>query len=119
MKSKRVKSVNFIVNNLINIMNDRKMTKSGFAEKIGFPEAKWNKISNGNQDLSTSDLSKIAEGLKLREIDLITYPKVFIEELETANEPLEAILQIKLNKDKKEQVLKLVFGENNLEILNK
>ncbi len=34
-------------------------------------------------------------------------------------EPIEATLQIKLKKDKKDQVLKLVFGENNLEILNK
>ena len=34
-------------------------------------------------------------------------------------EPVEAILQIKLKKDKKDQVLKLVFGDNNIEILNK
>lgn len=27
--------------------------------------------------------------------------------------------QIKLGRDKKEQVLKVVFGDNNLEILNK
>jgi hypothetical protein len=32
---------------------------------------------------------------------------------------IEAILQIKLQADKKDQILKLVFGENNLEILNK
>ena len=35
------------------------------------------------------------------------------------SEPVEAILQIKLQKDKKDQVLRLVFGDNNIEILNK
>ena len=35
------------------------------------------------------------------------------------DEPVEAVLQIKLKKDKKDQVLKLVFGENNIEILNR
>ena len=119
MKSKREKSSNFIVDNLIKIMNDRKLTKSAFAEKIGFPEAKWNKISNGNQELYTSDLSKIAEGLNLREIDILTYPQVYVEQESMNKEPMEAILQIKLNRDKKDQVLKLVFGENNLEILNR
>ena len=32
---------------------------------------------------------------------------------------VEAVLQIKLKKDKKDQVLRLVFGDNNIEILNK
>lgn len=35
------------------------------------------------------------------------------------DEPMEAILQVRLRKDKKDQVLKLVFGENNIEILNR
>ncbi len=34
-------------------------------------------------------------------------------------EPVEAILQIRLRKEKKDQVLRLVFGDNNIEILNK
>ncbi len=38
---------------------------------------------------------------------------------ELEQEPIEATLQIKLKRDKKDQVLKLVFGENNLEILNR
>ena len=32
---------------------------------------------------------------------------------------VERLLQIELKKDKKEQVMKLIFGDNNLEILNK
>ena len=55
----------------------------------------------------------------MREIDLITYPEIFIKTTEKEEDPVEAVLQIKLRKDKKDQVLKLVFGDNNIEILNK
>ena len=55
----------------------------------------------------------------MREIDLITYPDIYVKSDEREEEPVEAVLQIKLSKDKKDQVLKLVFGENNIEILNK
>ena len=52
-------------------------------------------------------------------VDLFTYPDKYIKATQTEGEQIEAILQIKLRKDKKDQVLKLVFGENNIEILNK
>ena len=55
----------------------------------------------------------------MREIDIITYPERFVSDSAIQREPLEAVLQIHLKKDKRDQVLKLVFGDNNLEILNK
>ena len=55
----------------------------------------------------------------MREIDIITYPDVYVKKDNTDAEPVEVVLQIKLQKDKKDQVLKLAFGDNNLEILNK
>ena len=55
----------------------------------------------------------------MSEIDLITYPDKYVKKSEQGGEPVEAVLQIKLQKEKKEQVLKMIFGENNLEILNK
>ena len=55
----------------------------------------------------------------MSEIDLITYPEKYVKSDKLTDEPVEAVLQIKLKKDKKDQVLKLVFGENNIEILNR
>ncbi len=55
----------------------------------------------------------------MREIDIITYPEIYVSQKETKEENVEVVLQMKLKKDKKDQVLSLVFGENNLEILNK
>ncbi len=50
--------------------------------------------------------------------DVITYPDVHVKK-EPTGEPVEAILQIKLKKEKKDQLPKLVFGENNIEIFSK
>ena len=50
---------------------------------------------------------------------VITYPDRYVKVQDSEAEPVEAVLQIKLKKDKKDQVLKLVFGDNNIEILNK
>ena len=76
-------------------------------------------LMNGDVKLSLAQLSNIATGLEMREIDIITYPDVYVKKDNTDAEPVEVVLQIKLQKDKKDQVLKLAFGDNNLEILNK
>ena len=81
MKKKEEK--HFLVDNLIKIMNYSKLNKVQFAEKIGFPEAKWNKIANGKQDIKISEISKIAETLRMREIDIYTYPDVYEKEDKT------------------------------------
>jgi hypothetical protein len=56
-------------------------------------------------------------------IDIITYPKKYIDAGTILDNSIsideKVTLQIELKKEKKEQVLKLVFGENNLEILNR
>lgn len=108
-----------ILNNLRKIMNEKNLTQSVLAEYAGTSESQFSKIMNGKVQLSLLQLENIASSLSLREIDILTYPDVFVEEKQSEAEPVEAVLQIKLKKDKKDQVLKLVFGENNIEILNK
>lgn len=108
-----------IISNLRKIMNDSGLTQAALAEYADTTPSQFSKIMNGQVQLSLTQLSNIARGLSMNEIDLITYPDVYIKKTEGASEPVEAILQIKLNKTKKDQVLKLVFGENDIEILNK
>ena len=76
-------------------------------------------IENGKRELKVKELEVIANVLGVSVVDLITYPKKYVEKIANDDEPAEVVLQIKLKKDKKDQVLKLVFGENNIEILNK
>jgi transcriptional regulator with XRE-family HTH domain len=80
-------------------------------------------IEKGKRELKVSELEIIAKALGVDVLFLITYPYVYVyvyeKKDENIKEPVEAVLQIKLQSDKKEQVLKLIFGEHNLEILNK
>lgn len=108
-----------IVENIRKIMNDRNLTQATVAEYIGTSESQFSKIINRKVQLSLWQLENFASRLSMREIDVMTYPEVYIEKGQAAEEPVEAILQIKLKKDKKDQVLKLVFGENDIEILNR
>jgi len=118
MKTKKEKNIHFVVDQLIKIMNDRKLSKSSFAELIEFPEAKWNKISNGHQSLSVDELSNIAEKLRIREIDIYTFPKTYVE-LDKKGDDIKAQLTIELREQYKQQVLELIFGNKNVELLNK
>lgn len=117
MEKQKNAPVHFIIDNLIKIMNDRKLTKSAFADLITFSESKWNKISNGKQLLSLDELSIIAEKLQIREIDIYTYPKIYVE-LDSKNDKIKAQLTIELKESLRKQVLELIFGNKNVELLN-
>jgi len=109
-----------VVKNVIQIRNNKGLTKREVAEKIGINEASYGRIENGQIALSYNHLASIASCFDMEVIDVITYPKRYVlSETNEKSEPVEAILQIKLQRDKRDQVLNLVFGENNLEILNK
>lgn len=110
---------NGILENIRKIKKERGLTQVVLAEYAEVGPSQMSKILRGDVYLSIDQMSKIASGLSMREIDLITYPEVYVPRQSVESEPLEATLQIKLKKDKKDQVLKLVFGENNLEILNR
>lgn len=108
-----------IVDNIRKIMRERNLTQVTMSEYMGTSESQFSKILNGKVQLSLWQLENLASKLSLREIDLITYPEIFVKKEDFGEEPVEAVLQIRLKKDKKDQVLKLVFGDNNIEILNK
>lgn len=107
-----------IVANIRKIMADTNLTQSVLAEYAGTSESQFSKILNGKVKLSLEQLENLARGLSLRAIDIITYPVVYEERGKNSNETVEAVLQIKLKKDKKDQVLRLIFGDNDIEILN-
>lgn len=110
-----------VVQNIRKIMNDKNLTQYAIAEYMGTSESQFSKILKGTVKLSLNQLENLARGLSMREIDIITYPvKMVNAQLsETEREPVEAVLQIKLKKDKRDQVMRLVFGDNVVEILNK
>lgn len=108
-----------VIVNIIKIRTAQGLTKREVADAIGMNEASYGRIENGKIALSYSHLALLASTFRMRVIDVLTYPQVFVSKEEAQQEPLEAVLQIRLKKDKQDQVLRLVFGDNNVEILNK
>ncbi len=114
MKKEHTSFYETTLNNVRKIMQDKHLTQLSIGEMIGVNESSMSKIFNGHASFTLDHLSRLASSLAVSEIDILRYgqqPK--------SEEPVEAILQIKLKQDKKDQVLKLIFGENNIEILNK
>ena len=118
MKKKINKPVHPIVDKLIKIRNDRRLNQTEFADLVGIDSATYNKIESGNLKLSLDRLSNIAERLQLREIDIYTYPDVFVEVKQIDNS-IKTQITIELKEELKMKILEIVFGNKNLQILNK
>lgn len=96
-----------IVENINKIVEIKYPSKVAFACACGMGESKWNKISNGNQELSIRELSKIAEALKMPIQDIITYPDVYIKKED--NSSYERIsVTFEVSPDKRDILLNLV-----------
>ena len=109
-----------VIQQLRNIMNSMDIKQSVLAEYAETSESQFSKIMNNKVSLSLSQLSNIARRLGMREIDIYTYPVKMIDpQCYKRENSIKATLSLELSPDKKDQVLKLVFGENNLEIFNK
>ncbi len=108
-----------ILKNIRKIMNDRNLTQVAMAAYINISPSQFSKVLNGSVQLSLTQLSNLATSLAMREIDIITYPEKYVPEKESFTDSPEVSLQIKLKKDKRDQVMRLIFGDNDIEILNK
>lgn len=99
------------------------LSKRYLADKLDLNESTYGRIESGKSALSYKQLAQIASALDMTVLDVISYPKTFVEKQSSkepeSNDPLEAVLQIRLKKDKRDQVLNLIFGDNNLELLMK
>lgn len=106
-----------ILQNIRKIMKDRDISQSRIALKAGMQASQVSKILSGDQRMSIDSLSKFARAFSMSEIDIITYPVKYLPVDKVTKEPVKAVLQIELSKEKRDQVFKLVFGEGCSEIL--
>lgn len=111
-----------ILENIKAMRDERGFTQEYMAVQLNVSQPAYLNWEKGKRELTYNILVSISHIFQCRVIDIITYPdKYSLVQYNTQqqDEPLEAILQIRLKKEKRNQVLSLVFGENNLEILNK
>jgi transcriptional regulator with XRE-family HTH domain len=112
-----------ILENIEAIRKEKGIKQAVIGAMLGVSQSGYSNYITRNSDIYYNRLSQIANALGVPIIDIITYPKKYIDSGTILNNVIsldeKVTLQIELKKEKKEQVLKLVFGENNLEILNK
>lgn len=107
-----------IVGNILKILKTTDLKRSAIAAEAFTEPTALSKVLSGQRRLTVNELANIANAFGMSPLDLITYPVKYVP-AEKNEEPTEVYLQLRLTKEKKDQVLKLVFGENNIEILNK
>lgn len=87
----------------------KSMTQAAIASLLNCDVATISKIESGLRPLKFNEVEIIAKHFKMSLINLIGYPKRYVEETESST--AQAVLQIKLSKAKRDEVLKQVFGD--------
>jgi len=110
-----------ILRNIRVIRESKGLSQDQAADIMKISQSQYARFERGATKTDLETLSQFANAVDMSLIDIITFPKKFIDsnQLIVPEQAVEAILQIKLRHDTRDQVLKLVFGENNLEILSK
>lgn len=105
------------------IVRDKNISNAEFARMIGMQRQNIKSTVYSKASLDTNLLATISETL---DVDLFAYYRpldsngtICNTSYDNSDSGIKAVLTIELQKEKKDQVLKLVFGDNNLEILNK
>ena len=104
-----------VIKNLRIIRESKGYSQEWVADEMHKTQSSYARIERGATKIDLETLFAFAKVMGMSVVDVISYPKKMVEEGE--NIDIEAILQLRLTKTKKEEVLKIVFGENNLELL--
>lgn len=108
--------MNDILRNIDTIRRNKGYSQEYLASQIGIKQAGLSLIMSGERELKYTTLLQIANALQESVIDIITYPEKYVLNRDN-NISTETVLQIKLDNDKKEQVLKIVFGDEGAKLL--
>lgn len=108
-----------LLQNIRKAMKDNDVSQSAIASRAGLLDSQVSKIFSGAARMSIDQFSKIAKALSMLEIDLITYPRKYVPTDSISDEPVKAVLQIELDREKKDQIFKIVLGEDGVKLLNK
>jgi transcriptional regulator with XRE-family HTH domain len=112
-----------IVANIIKIRSSKGIKQATMAAEMEINASMYSKIENGQLGLSIEKLSKIARCFDMGVVDLITYPKKYIDaeslsDTERKKFKTKVVLHLELDEDKRDEVIKAAFGNKMVEILN-
>ena len=107
-----------VVDNILKIRREKGISQEFIANALGVDTSVVSNIENGKRELKVKELEIIAKALGVDLLYLLTYPHVYVRKEIGAPPPIEAVLQLKLTGEKRDEVLKLIFGESDLKLLN-
>ncbi len=86
------------------------------AEKMNISQSTYARFERENTKIDLERLQVFANAVGMSFIDVITYPDKYINITEIRDELFktepEVIVQVKVAKSKKDEILKSIFGEN-------
>ena len=96
-------------------------TQTDIADALNIETSAYGKLERGNTEITLKKLEIIAAYFNMSVTDLIAYPKKLVcaDSIVKAEIEEKVTITVELKKEKKEQALKLVFGEHNLDVLRK
>ena len=97
------------------------LSQETVAERMNITQSKYARFERGATKTDLETLISFCNVINKSLLEIITYPDTYINVSDVSNlkEKERVSLTIELNKDKKEEVLKSVFGDNYSEIFDK
>lgn len=111
-----------IIKKIVEMRKKQGITQAKVAKAMNVTAASYSRLESGEVALTYRHLTVYASLFGMSIPELLVYPNrcVIKESSDTdTEEPTEVLFQVKLRKDKKDQAMKLIFGDNYLEIFNK
>lgn len=108
--------MNDVRDNIKTLISVTGTKQEALATAIGYRQSFMSEMLNKKKEIKYSTLLLIAKFFGMSIVDLITYPKVFIPKAGD-DMPAEAILQLRLSPDKRDQVMRLVFGSDVVDLI--
>ena len=103
------------------IMQDKELSQNFIADIANTDSGQMSKILSGKGRFTLQHVENLANYFGFRTIDMFTYPDQYVpkEKDRKREDAPDVVVSLRLNGEKKEQVMRLVFGEHDIEILNK
>lgn len=113
-----------LLKNIRTIRETRGLSQYDMAKLMNVSQSQYARAERGSTRIDLHFIYCFCEKMDMTLIDLIGYPDKYIKEAETNNkndspDTIKASITIELDKNKKDQVLRLVFGDKNFETLTK
>lgn len=97
-----------VLSNIAKIRTIRNITKRAMANEIGINEGSYARLESGQIALSYEYLARIASIFNMSVIDVITYPDVYVKQVEGVVPSERISVTFEVDASEKEYLLRLV-----------